>query len=287
MDLEGHKIRLAKRISQSINICLDDNKYDSYLIKPPFVLSKEEMQNKIEKFRTIKEYINWLLKDRHAVHLGTREKNNTNAIQPSKYNPECDVDIEKIKNAVENSIDNLIKQFIKFPYRHRVESSIHTELFHIMKDETDLSNDITLADNTKTQLVHNEWPSIGIVKGNYDFAVLTPEILLKDCPNNDIFSRGKINVPIVIELGLNPPDSYHLTNDKKKIIDNKIHAGYLIHLLRDKSENTADESIIIDTSNLSIKTAYALVNNKKIRYKYVNDTRIIETTTAAWMPPSP
>ncbi|MDR1362841.1 MAG: hypothetical protein LBJ35_02160 [Spirochaetaceae bacterium] len=290
LKIENCKIRLAKRTSQSVNICLEGNEdfYESYLIKAPYVLSREDMQKEIERYKTIPDFINWLQNDRHAISLGIRERNNTVAMQPSRYFLESDKDIKNIANAVEESINKLIDQFIESPYLHRVESSIHTELFHIMKQNNNLSQCFSLGDNsTRTQLIHNEWPSSDPKYGNYDFAIMTPELLQKDCPNADIFSRGKFNVPIVVELGLNPSDPDHLKNDNQKIIANKIHAGYLVHLIREKPENSVDEKIILDTRNPNIKTAYALINNEKIRYKYVNDTGIIETTTAARMPPSP
>jgi hypothetical protein len=278
LQLEDRYIRLAKQTKQSINICLpgDPDSYESYLIKPPYVMPTVDLRNEILKFKTISDLIDWLKNERHAVSLGIRQKNNTAAIPCTNYSPINDKKISTIKEEVEKSIDELVKEFIENPYLHRVESSIHTELFYIMKQKPILSQNFFLGDGqTKTQLIHNEWPSVDPIYGNYDFAIMTPEVLQKDCPTTDVFSRGKFKVPIVVELGLNPSDTNHLENDRKKIISNGVYAGYLIHLIRDKT-NSTDENIILDESHHKIKTAYVCINNGKIRYKYINDNTITE-----------
>lgn len=90
---------------------------------------------------------------------GKREKNREykQTIITPKYNPSEDTDLESIKLKVEEAIDLFIDEFIDIPYLHRVEHSIHTQLFHIMMGIPDLSQQIFLGDDkTKTLLVHKE-----------------------------------------------------------------------------------------------------------------------------------
>lgn len=86
-----------------------------------------------------------------------------------------------------------------------------------------------------SQLVHKEWPeTVGREKnrrGNFDLAVLSPK-LLEMCPSVRSCREGRLEAPIVIEIGLDY-DAEHLANDAKKLINSKPRHGYLIHLVRE------------------------------------------------------
>ena len=196
-----------------------------------------------------------------------------------KYSPDDDLWISKTKNLVEQSIDYFVKEFIDFPYLHRVEHSIHVQLYSIMMKHQELAQRVTLGDNLGvTQLVHKEWPIFtksGGLRGYFDLAILSPK-LLKECPSLKAFRKGHLQAPIVIEIGLDY-NARHLSNDAKKLINSKPTQGYLIHLVREFRREPEAEKIVLDIEAESgIKIAYAWKAREQIAYKGVNDRTITE-----------
>lgn len=196
-----------------------------------------------------------------------------------KYSPDDDLWISKTKNLVEQSIDYFVKEFIDFPYLHRVEHSIHVQLYSIMMKHQELAQRVTLGDNLGvTQLVHKEWPIFtksGDLRGYFDLAILSPK-LLKECPSLEAFRKGHLQAPIVIEIGLDY-NARHLSNDAKKLINSKPTQGYLIHLVREFPREPEAEKIVLDIEAESgIKIAYAWKAREQIAYKGVNDRTITE-----------
>ncbi|MDR1973640.1 MAG: hypothetical protein LBQ31_03080 [Bacteroidales bacterium] len=182
-------------------------------------------------------------------------------------------ELSEIIDCVEQSINTLVKEFIEYPYLHRVEHSLHARLFEIMKTHAPLKQQVALKDGTVTQLVHKEWPDNGNSKkrrGNFDICVLTPTLLAKS--EREDFVKGKLNAPVVIEMGLNY-NIKHLKKDVEKLKNKK--NAYIIHLSRLKSRNEKAVETLIEAKNLGIKMAYVLVMADKIRYKHLNDKNII------------
>jgi hypothetical protein len=189
-----------------------------------------------------------------------------------------------IESEVERALDSFIDEFIRFPYLHRAEHSIHAQLFHIMmKSPGNLSKHFIMGSGETTQLIHKEWPwpdkGSKPKRATFDFAILTPEYIKNGCKSLEDFCEGHTCPPIIIEIGLDY-DIKHLKKDNKKLEgflkSGHQFKGYLIHLTRNrKEEDPQVESLInnIPSTNTNIKTVYAFVNrkNKKIRYKKVND----------------
>jgi len=135
---------------------------------------------------------------------------------------------------VENAINQLALQFVRFPYMHRVEHSLHCELFRILTSNRLLGQCYRIG-NWNTQPVHKEWPEYvprpekGNRRGNFDLAVLTPEDL-REASLED-FRDGRIRPAIAIEIGLDY-DLKHLLADSAKLKNSGIADSYLVHLVR-------------------------------------------------------
>ncbi len=199
-----------------------------------------------------------------------------------QYDPDKDPWLAEAIPLVERSIDQLLVDFIKSPYHHRVEHSIHAELYRLLKLHPELARCVTIGDGeTETQLVHKEWPETKPReekqnrRGNFDLAVLTPH-LLKDCQNIDVFRNGRIRAPVVIEMGLDYGFK-HLDQDVEKLKNSKPTHGYIIHLTRQLPREPDTEALILDIEKRSrIKTAYALVSGTYKAYKRLGDREIKE-----------
>jgi hypothetical protein len=285
-EIEGRKIIIHTQRTQTIKICTSANspkEYEKYYRIPAnSILDDKILKDKINnKVKTLKELDDFIKNKLNGNREPKREQSRSTMISTSNYSINHDSELRKIKNAVENSINKFIDEFIQFPYLHRVEHSIHTQLFYVMMKNPYLSQQVFMGDGkTKTSLVHKEWPwplTNNAKRGTFDFAVLTPEYLKKDCPNIHKFCDGHFCPPIIIEIGLNYGYS-HLIKDKDKISKylKQGGSGYLIHLERERSENADTEKIIENVNIKGIKTAYALIVDKKIRYKYVNAPSIIQ-----------
>ncbi len=201
-------------------------------------------------------------------------------LSSARYSPDDDSWLPNAKALVERSIDSLVHDFLQFPYLHRVEHSIHAELFHIMMSHEELAQRVPLGNElAKTKLVHKEWPENvarqGNRRGNFDLTVLTPQ-LLRGCPSIRAFRDGHLHAPIVIEMGLDY-NAHHLAGDAKKLINSKPKHGYLIHLVRELPREPVAEQIILGIeAKFGIKTAYAWTAGGQAAVKFVNDKAITE-----------
>jgi hypothetical protein len=162
--------------------------------------------------------------------------------------------------AVERAINGLLKEFVSFPYLHRVEQSMHVRLFELLIGEPALRGAWPIGSSSHvTQLVHKEWPETGPhrgTRGHFDLAILGPNQLGAAHP--DHFTGGYIEAGIAIEMGLNASKD-HLSDDWVKLQTNRVRAGYLVDLRRGKSADDATLELIL-SRNPSIRSAYAHVD---------------------------
>ncbi len=137
-----------------------------------------------------------------------------------------------VKEILETAIDSLIDNFIKEPYIHRCEHSIHCELYTMLSVHRVLQGLYCLREeNRKTTIIHKEWPEkIPRPKhrrGNFDLAILNPEIMSSHSISD--FCKGRIPPAFVVEMGLNYKLD-HLVGDAAKLKNSKCKHGYLVHL---------------------------------------------------------
>jgi hypothetical protein len=316
----GRQVYVNTQRSQTVKICTARNirgEYEKYYrIEPPYVLPQQQMELTVSRFTNLPDLEQWLVNDRKghrepqseaSYSLGTQpspsalspqddefdDPNHAEArevtgavaevldlLSSARYSPDDDPWLPQAKSLVEQSIDSLLEEFLEFPYLHRVEHSIHAQLFHIMMSHGELARRVPLGnDLALTQLTHKEWPESVARgenrRGNFDLALLSP-LLLKGCPSISAFRQGHLHAPFVIELGLDY-DAEHLANDAKKLINSKPKYGYLVHLVRELPRELAAEQIVLGMEGkFGIKTAYVWAGGSQRAFKQVNDQAITE-----------
>jgi hypothetical protein len=206
-----------------------------------------------------------------------------NLLRSGAYIPDHDEWLVKARSVVETVIDRLLDEFLQAPYLHRVEHSMHAHLFHMLVSEVLLGVQAPIgAGLGRTQLIHKEWPETiareGNRRGNFDLSILSPK-LLETCGNMRTFREGRLQAPIVIEMGLDY-DAEHLAEDAKKLMNSKPKHGYLIHLGRELPREPEAEEILLGLeSKFGIKTAYCWVTGSHNSMKRLSETTITPTTT--------
>ena len=202
-------------------------------------------------------------------------------ITTAPYLPDTDPWLPRATTLVEESLDYLLDEFIRLPYLHRVEHSLHTQLFYNLMQHFELSQRVSIGNNLgTTQLIHKEWPETICRgenrRGNFDLVVLPP-LLLQSCSSIRAFRDGRLDSPIVIEIGLDY-SAAHLASDAAKLINSKPKHGYLVHFVRERPKDPAAEDVILGIqAKYGIKTIYAWIAGGKMSIKRVNDSSITES----------
>jgi hypothetical protein len=292
----GRKVKIVNgKKSQTINICTHKNiqgQYDYKIRISPSSVSESDLMD--HNFKSIEELVG-CLQNEHAgtleISVGRETKFNLDREESgSKKNPlnssliNISAPLSWIKEAkleIEKSIDQLIREFIKHPYLHRCEHSLHCDLYKSLTEKRIFNGKHPLK-STTTQLVHKEWPETELrpgktKRGNFDFGILSP-YSLPSCSNLD-FWNGYIKPAFVIEIGLNYNLRGHLSPDSDKLDNSKVDNGYLIHLVRPEKDTDKNNSQTVENFILQCKwkTAYVRVTESKTHYKFVNDSKISTT----------
>jgi hypothetical protein len=272
----GRRIKVATGAkTQTVNICTDANilgEYDYILRLHESMATEEELVE--QRFSSIVALIRYLQATHHAAIERTPE---STPVQQAVITPQGVMSAWEAEAvaSVEEAIDQLVADFCRTPYLHRVEHSIHCELFRLLKAYPLLADTYPLGSFT-SQCVHKEWPETvlrpghGNFRGNFDLAILAPEVLATAAV--DEFSEGRLRPLIAIEIGLNY-SLKHLQDDAAKLVNSSLAHSYLIHLVRgDYTDNFgAVERFVCEES---IKTAYARAEFGRVVYKLVNDKEI-------------
>jgi hypothetical protein len=163
--------------------------------------------------------------------------------------------------AVENAINQLVDGFVANPWLHRVEHSIHCELYMLLKTLPGLQGKVE-AKGLITQLVHKEWPEpqksgLRPRRGNFDLAILMQP---GDSWGLDEFRYGRAPLLAAIEVGLNYSLD-HLQGDTNKLSESGVPNRYLIHLATPRCRNQKGvsgfvQSLIANEPKGGVKVAY-------------------------------
>jgi len=288
----GTKVKIVTgRLKQTINFYPENGvgDYDPrVVIRPPNSDIGVILQNRV--FRSKDEAVEYLVKECHGVidpplpkyaHIIKKQTKSDEKELPHRELKTDEMPlgwVERAKLVVERVIDQFILQFIDFPYLHRVEHSIHCELYRLLSNEKMLGN-IYPMNKWVSQLIHKEWPEYiprpekRNRRGNIDLCILSPE-KLKSCTYEE-FRQGKIEPDIAIEIGLDYKLK-HLEKDSKKLLNSSVNCGYLIHLVRhDIADNfDAVEKFLLSRAQKSLKAGYARLSGSQAFYKLINDTQI-------------
>jgi hypothetical protein len=202
-----------------------------------------------------------------------------------------DLWVGRAVSAVEAAIDELADDFRRNPFVHRVEHSLHVQLFGLLMQQEILRERHRIGKTTfVTGLIHKEWPETqprkapsGDVRrrGSFDLAVLAPS-QLEAVQTLDQFIYGTIAAPIVIELGLGYQDD-HLVGDETKVLGSQVQHPYLVHFSRIKSRKQQATEAIVNRLPPPIKVVYVHhdIVAGKVRFKHLNSPAIEDWTFEA------
>jgi hypothetical protein len=284
--IEGRDIHIVTgRLSQTVNVCDANNRIGEYdwivrLFGPNFVSGDEVRQR-----ASISGLIQWLRENRSGRVEQTSpfdgEQLTISVEQP--ITPNDALWIQRAMQITGICINELVLEFLDFPYLHRVEHSIHIRLHSILSVQPHFARHFSLANGiASTQPIHKEWPEItprpekGNRRGNFELAILSPD-RLKTCTLDD-FKNGRVIPPIVIEMGMNY-DNGHLANDAEKLLNSQVEHGYLVHLMRERPhDDSVDHTIMRLQQECTIRIAFARIEGGKKYLKLLEDPRIREVT---------
>ena len=132
--IDNRKVKIVTgRKSQTVNVYVNNDTERLYNPKlrindPANFVTGDFIDN--QNFSTIEAMVSYLVENRGAV------KEDLVSIDSKKYSPATRRIIptdkewaEKIIPKVENAINQLVDDFINNPYQHRVEHSLHCQLF--------------------------------------------------------------------------------------------------------------------------------------------------------------
>jgi hypothetical protein len=171
------------------------------------------------------------------------------------------------------------------PFIHRVEHSLHVRLVQLLSEWEHLRGWYPIGGSGfKTQLIHKEWPEtiprkkkleliVDRRRGSFDLVVLAPGQLEKAALEQ--FTVGRIDPPIVIELGLGYWDD-HLEGDQEKLTNSRVQHPYLVHLSRISSGyQEATEGIIAGIeAPTQIVYVHHDLEHKKVYVRYLGSPYI-------------
>lgn len=256
---------------QSINICSETNvhgKYD-YIVHCRPARRHSERSLEALRFETVEALLEYL-----RGQPGCEVFLEPSRQRPAQPHPTQAGDLprwEKLAiSLVASAIDQLVLDFIEFPYLHRVEHSIHCELFRILKSHTLFATTYPMG-GRQTQTVHKEWPRRGTSEGgNIDLCIHSPDDLL-NCSYRD-FREGHLRPAIGIEMGLDCKRP-HLVKDEEKLIASQSRTCFLVHLVRDDVTDNfpAVERFLLESL---CKTAYARIAVGRAFVKLIHDNEI-------------
>jgi hypothetical protein len=281
---EPRRYRIVKRTkSLSVNVCDKNNRLGQYDWIVRIFLPDEVTEAEIEAHgplideAAIERLVEWLKAEKHG-EIEKRppppivEDRGIAAVPPPEEDRQW---IERAVAVVEQSIDQLVFEFLRVPYQHRVEHSLHARLFAILSAQPHLSRELPLSDGTLTQPIRKEWPetiaSPETRRGNLDLAILSPALLRAH--SVEAFRNGNIAAPIVIEMGLDY-GAAHLGHDAEKLIQSQVQHGYLVHFTR-RAPSGKERELVLNPGGTT-KVAFACPPSGQ--YKPVNGTEILSGT---------
>lgn len=296
---EGRTVRIVTgTLSQTVRLCRGSSGKSGYesvweIRGAPRFVSTDE----VELQPTIAALVEFLRNDRHAIlrdfdecaELGRSEPEGMPATIPvagvaQAFAAQIEPDIDKC-------IDQFLRDFLDMPYCHRVEHSIHVQLWNSLSLVNSLRNGYATLGSSgcKTQLVHKEWPETKRRpkkrnrRGNFDLAVLAPGSF--ETISTAEFGGGWVAPAVAVEVGLNY-GRRHLENDIYKLLNSPVPLSYAIHLVRNDDHLEwaqdlfrAQERRLSTLKGRKIRLLFAQWNSDACWLKAVHDTEISRCST--------
>lgn len=273
----GRRVKIVRgTASQTVNICTPANEIGTY--ETTYRLSLDVPVDGAELAALADlEALGRSLKGRGA-QSEVPGKPGARALTSVKAPPADDAWVVEAQAAVDAAISTLVRQFLEQPYLHRVEHSLHTLLHRLLTEHRRLSEVVPLVGGQETQLIQKEWPETvarpsekGTRKrGSFDIAILSPAQVR--AATLEQFEEGRIDAPIVIEVGLDYGQK-HLQDDMEKLRNSRVPVPYLLHLSRLPIKTAPIVEAELAKCTPPLRAAYAHVDTRagKRRVKHLGD----------------
>jgi len=286
MVVEGKRIKIVTgRKTQTVNVYGDNNTEGFYShkvrISSPTEFVAEDLLAQ-RNLQTIADLVQYLETTHHGV-LEVAASRITPAVFSRKHKAEVSPSwCDSIAGYVEQALNAVVTDFQINPYRHRVEHSIHCQLYMELLKCPGLDGHHTIA-NHNIGFIHKEYPETTSRpekdgrRGNFDMAIIGPvdeaavNLEIKD------FMVGLIKPGIALEVGLDYGAS-HLHSDWEKLKNSNIKRGYLLHLGRETGNPQDDkglafsnvyQKILVDEMNGSPQLAMCVFEGNKKYLKLI------------------
>lgn len=178
----------------------------------------------------------------------------------------------EITPIVDQTINQIVLEFIDFPYLHRTADSLHCEFFRVLASHRTLNHTYPL-DKWSSQPLHKNWPynPVDLTAGYLDLCIFSPTLF--KISSTEEFTQGHIRPIISIEIGLDDRLE-QLEQRAKKFQHNG--QGYLIHLVRPgiQDDFKAVEEFLLAGQEQGLKTAYVRLTEEHAYYKLINGKEI-------------
>ena len=282
--IDGRKIRIVTGTrSQTINVFVDNDTLGIYdpklrITDPNKFVTEQLLEDK--SFSSIEDMVAFLQRE-HGARLENMSQIGTSKLY-QKVIPIDEAWIENIIPEVEQAINAIIDEFIHLPYLHRVEHSIHCEIYRKLSNSRLLNQLIDFGTFT-TGAIHKEWPETRIRsghgrRGNFDLAILGPTKSYQNTITHLDLLCGLLEPAVVIEVGLDYGID-HLKNDVQKLRNSGVRYGYILHLARPtgiSQEGVYEyiKQLIKEEENSVCRVAYASIDYNEISYRKLYDSSI-------------
>lgn|GEM_PF-690354 len=216
---------------------------------------------------------------------------------------------DSVKKILETSIDSLVDNFIREPYIHRCEHSLHCELYTMLTSHRALQGLYPIGvSGRKASLVHKEWPEPFLregkkKRGNVDLAILSIEDLAhpliasenqrllpqsaRGMKEEAVFIKGYLKPDFIVEMGLNYEVSKHLKSDQSKLVNSgysksiQDKAAYLVHFWQPRTRNGIPEKELKAIKDFiangpQVEIAVAVFAKSHVWVKHLSDKGITE-----------
>ena len=220
--------------TQTINVCFENPEAGVYQHKlristPASFVSADELS--LREFPTLDAFI------AYVSNQGGIEEN---SVGQQRHVPIAEPDAEwsdDKKCIVESQINRCVLDFMRQPYLHRVEHSLHIEMCRRLAERQELLEQFIRFDDRSASIVQKEWPETvtrpekADRRGSFDISILAPTSEI----TRGHFIGGYIRPAFVIEVCLNYGKD-HFIGDFDKLRNSHIRWGYLAHFARPEGE---------------------------------------------------
>jgi len=289
--IEGRKIKVVTgEKTQTINVYVnneDEANFDPKLRITNPALFIEETFFDNESLSSLDNFM-ILLKEQHKAEF--EQQDDILMVKPNVFRsiiPHDPLWTQNIIPDVEKAINKVLYTFLELPYLHRVEHSLHGELYDYLMDCQLLHQFIDLGCCT-TGVVHQNWPELAVrpgksVKGHFDIAILCPPNQSENPVSLRQFREGQIEPTIVIDVGLDYGLD-RLQDNYSKLKDSGVKNTYLLHFARPTGQHQDGveefiQNVIAKNGASGPKIVYAAVSKNQIRYQHLSSEKNILTKT--------